>query len=188
MFIRDWQNPAYDPAKAKALLAEAGYDGSPIPFRIQNDYYPLQVATSQVLVDMFAQVGMNVQIQMVDNDAQMQNKSTPRGMREWSNAAQFGDPLGSFLNQQGKGGAVRTNDEWQNDEFDAQSVILLTSTDPAARKAAFRRMLEIAEYEDPSYAMLHQLANFYAKKGGFTWQPGKSRAMDFRADNLVFTS
>ena len=80
------------------------------------------------------------------------------------------------------------NNEWQNDEFDAQSEILLSGTDPAARKAAFRRMLEIAEYEDPSYTMLHQLANFYAKKGGFTWQPGKSRALDFRADNLVFTA
>jgi len=188
MFIKDWQNPAYDPEKAKALLAEAGYDGSPIPFRVQNDYYPLQVVTSQVLVDMFSQVGLNVQIQMVENGAQMHDPSSPRGMREWSNASQFGDPLGSFLNQQGKGGTVRVNNEWQNDEFDAQSEILLAGTDPAARKAAFRRMLEIAEYEDPSYTMLHQLANFFAKKGGFTWEPGKSRALDFRADNLVFTA
>ena len=188
MFIEDWQNPAYDPDKAKALLAEAGYDGSPIPFRVQNDYYPMQVATAQVLVDMFSQVGLNVEIQMVENGAQVHDKSAPRGMREWSNAAQFGDPLGSFLFQQGKGGTVRVNDEWQNDEFDAQGEILLNGTDPAARKAAFRRMLEIAEFEDPSYAMLHQLASFYAKKDGFTWRPGKGRTLDFRADNLVFAS
>ncbi|WP_184148318.1 ABC transporter substrate-binding protein [Amaricoccus macauensis] len=188
MFIEDWQNPAYDPEKARALLAEAGYAGEPIPFRVQNDYYPMQVATAQVLVDMLSQVGLNVEIQMVESGAKMQDKATPRGMREWSNAAQFGDPIGSLLVQQGKGGLVRVNDEWSNDQFDAKSEILVSGTDPAARKAAFRRMLGIVEVEDPSYVMLHQLASFYATRGGFEWQPGTGRALDFRADNLIFKS
>lgn len=186
MYIEGWENPAYDPEKARALLAEAGYTGEPIPFRVLNDYYPLQVATAQVLVDMFSQVGLNVVIEMRENFAQINDQTAPRGLHEWSNAAQFGDPLGSFLVQQGKGGVVRANNIWSNDEFDAQSEVLLTSTDPAARKAAFRRMLEITEYEDPSYVTLSQLATFFAKRGEFSWTPGKSRGLDFRADNLTF--
>ena len=62
MFIADFRAPEYDPAKARQLLKEAGYKGDPIPYRLLNNYYINQVSTSQILVEMWRQVGLNVQI------------------------------------------------------------------------------------------------------------------------------
>lgn len=186
MFIEDWQNPEYDLDKARALLDEAGYDGEIIPFRVMNNYYPLQVATAQVLVDMWSQVGLNVQIQMCENWAQVRDTTTPRGLFFWSNNAQFGDPVGSFPIQQGPGGIVQRNGEWSNEEFNALNDVLVKGDNQADRKAAFRRMLEIAEVEDPSYLTLSQAALFYGKRQDFTWHATRDRELDFRASNLTF--
>lgn len=188
MFIEDWQNPEYDPDKARALLEEAGYDGEPIPFRVMNNYYPLQVATAQVLVDMWSQVGLNVQIQMCENWSQVHDTSSPRGLHFWSNNAQFGDPVGSFPIQQGPGGITERNNEWSNEEFNALNDILLNGDNQADRKAAFKRMLEIAEFEDPSYITLCQAALFYGKGTDFSWDSTRERALNFRASNLTFPS
>jgi peptide/nickel transport system substrate-binding protein len=63
------------------------------------------------------------------------------------------------------------------------SLELETSTDRARRKAAFRRMLEIAEREDPAYTVLHQNATFTAKPKALAWRASPAFAMDFRAEN-----
>src|SRR5689334_24165462 len=54
--------------------------------------------------------------------------------------------------------------EWTNTELNQLSEFLETSTDRPARKKAFRRMLEIAEREDPAYTVLHQNATFTADR------------------------
>ena len=51
---------------------------------------------------------------------------------------------------------------------------LETSTDRAQRKAMFRRMLEICEREDPAYTVLHQTANFTAKRKDIQWKAAQS--------------
>ena len=60
MFVENWTVPDYDPAKAKALLKDANYKGEPIPYRLLNNYYTNQVATAQMLVEMWRQAGLNV--------------------------------------------------------------------------------------------------------------------------------
>jgi peptide/nickel transport system substrate-binding protein len=72
---------------------------------------------------------------------------------------------------------------WRNDEFGTNCGVLDGSVDPAARRRAFRRMLEIAEREDPAYTVLHQTVNFTAKRRELPWKPGQSFGMDFRASN-----
>ena len=62
---------------------------------------------------------------------------------------------------------------------------LETSTDRAARKVAFRRMLEICEREDPAYTVLHQNATFTAKPKALRWKASPAFAMDFRPGNYV---
>lgn len=190
MYIAEWKNPEYDLKKARALLAQAGYKGEVIPFRIMNNYYPMQVSTAQVLVDMWSEIGLNVKTEFVENWSQIwkQNSAAPRGLYQWSNGAQFGDPLGSFLIQQGPDGIVRRNKEWFNDEFDKLSEVLVSGEHQPTRRAAFKRMLQIAEFDDPSYITLSAFAIFYAKSGTFNWNPTRSRAMNFRANNLTFPS
>ncbi len=54
---------AYDPEKAKALLAQVGYAGEEIQMVFDSpDYYPLEQAWSEAIVAMFAEVGLNVKM------------------------------------------------------------------------------------------------------------------------------
>lgn len=186
MFIKDWTVPAYDPAEAKRLIKEAGYKGEPIPFRVTNNYYTNQVQTAQILTEMWKAVGLNIEIQMKENWQQIFDKSSPRGVRDWSNSAPFNDPVSSIVNQHGPQGQQQQVGEWTNEEFNRLSDRLELSTDPAQRRSDFARMLQIAEREDPAYTVLHRNVVFYGKRKDVDWKWSPTFAMDFRSENLRF--
>ena len=184
MFQKDWTVPKYDPKLAAQLVKEAGYKGEPIPFRVLNNYYTNQVQTSQILVEMWRSVGLNVQLQMKENWQQIFDKSNPRGVRDWSNSAPFNDPVSSIVNQHGPNGQQQQMGEWSNNEFNTLSHLLETSTDMGNRSRAFQRMLTIAEREDPAYTVLHRNVVFYGKRKDIEWKWSPTFAMDFTAANL----
>lgn len=184
MFIKGWDVPKYDPALAKKLLKEAGYKGEPIPFRTMNNYYTNQTQTDQIMLEMWKAVGLNIQMQMAENWAQIFEKGPTRGVRGWSNSAPFSDPVSSMVNQHGPKGQQQRMGEWSNEEFNKLSDILMTSVNPQERRDTFARMLMIAEREDPAYTVLHRTAVFYAKRKDIGWKPSQTFLMDFRADNL----
>jgi peptide/nickel transport system substrate-binding protein len=183
MFHADWEVPRFDPAEARRLVRESGYRGDPIPYRLLNNYYTNQNATAQVMVEMWRQVGLNVQIEMKENWAQILERSPTRAVRDWSNSAPFNDPVSSIVNQHGPNGQQQQVGEWANEEMNRLSVELETSTDRERRRAIFRRMLEICEREDPAYTVLHQNATFTAKRRDIRWKASPAFAMDFRATN-----
>ncbi|MBP0463501.1 ABC transporter substrate-binding protein [Roseomonas sp. PWR1] len=184
MFHADWSVPRFDLAEARRLLREANYRGEPIPYCLLNNYYTNQTGTAQILVEMWRAAGINVQIQMVENWAQVFARETPRAVRDWSNSAPFNDPVSSIVNQHGPNGQQQQVGEWTNDEFNRLSGELETSTDRARRRIAFRRMLEIAEREDPAFTVLHQNATFTAKRRDVAWKASPAFAMDFRPGNF----
>jgi peptide/nickel transport system substrate-binding protein len=186
MFVADWDNPRFDPDEARRLLREAGYRGDPIPYRLLNNYYTNQVANAQIMVEMWRAVGLNVEIQMVENWNQIQDRATPRGIRDWSNTSLFNDPVSGLVRGMGPRGELQLQGEWTNEAFNAEAVTLETSLDRTRRRAAFQRMLEIIEREDPGYMVLHQAATFTAKRRDIRWSASHGWAMDFRADNLGF--
>jgi len=186
MFLSDWDVPAYDPEEAKRLLREAGYKGEPIPYRLLNNYYTAQVATAQIAVEMWKAVGLNVEIKMVENWQQVQDRSTPRGLRDWSNTSLFNDPVAGLIRSMSPRGEIQRQGEWSNEEFNRLSPELESSTDPERRRVVFRRMLEIIEREDPGYIVLHQAATFTAKRKDIKWKASNGWALDFRAGNLNF--
>ena len=183
MLIADWTVPNFDPALARQLIKEAGYKGDPITFRVAAGYYINQVPTSQVLVEMWKQVGLNVQIKMVENWTQIFERGPERGVRDWSNSATFSDPVSSIVAQHGPNGQQQQMGEWANDEMNKLTVELESSTDRGRRKVVFARMLQICEREDPAYTVLHQNAVFTAKRKEIKWKAAPSFAMDFRAHN-----
>ena len=185
MLVKDWAVPKYDVALAKKLLVEAGYKGEVIHFRGLNNYYTNQTQTDQIMLEMWRSAGLNVQMSMKENWAQIFEKGPTRGVRGWSNSAPFSDPVSSLVNQHGPNGQQQQTGEWTNVEFNKLSDTLETSVDPAERQRTFKRMLEIAEREDPAYTVLHQSAVFYAKRKDFVWKPSKTFVMDFRAANLT---
>jgi len=185
MFVENWTVPAYDVAKAKALLKAANYKGDAIPFRLLSNYYTNQVATAQVLVEMWRQAGLNVQIEMKENWQQIFDANAPRAVRDWSNSAGFNDPISSIVAQHGPQGQQQQVGEWTNEEMNKLSVALEVETDMQKRKAMFKRMLEICEREDPAYSVLHQNATFTAKRKDIRWKASPSFAMEFRTINFA---
>jgi peptide/nickel transport system substrate-binding protein len=176
----------YDPDLAKRLLREAGYKGEPIPYRTHASYYTQQVQTAQVLVEMWREVGITIDLQVRENWQQIFDTSSPRGIRDWSNSILFQDPVGSLTRLYGPGGSVQTvSKEWSNAAFNETAKALETSLDLAERKRAFSRLLDIYETEDPPGCALHDLVMFYAKKRSVNWTPYPVESMDFGPGNLT---
>jgi peptide/nickel transport system substrate-binding protein len=184
MFQPDWSVPEYNPKMAQDLLKQANYKGDPIPYRLLNNYYTNQTATAQVLVEMWKAVGINVQIETKENWTQIMERTPTRAVRDWSNSAPFNDPVSSLVAQHGPNGQQQQIGEFTNAEANKLAEFLETSTDRAARRTAFRRMLEICEREDPAYTVLHQNATFTAKPKSIKWKAAPAFAMDFRAGNF----
>ena len=183
MFIKEWAAPKYDPQKSRELLTSAGYKGDPIPYRLLNDYYTNQTANAQILVAMWQQVGLNVVIEMKENWSQIWSAEGKRGVHDWSNTAQFNDPVSSLVAQHGPNGQQQQTKEWVNDEMNRLCGVLVTSTDMPQRHKAFARILEICERDDPAYTVLHQNATFTGKLKSVEWKPAPDFPMDFRATN-----
>lgn len=185
MFLSDWTVPEYDMELARKLVQESGYNGEEITFRVLNNYYTNQVSTAQINAESFRQIGLNVKIEMKENWQQIFDKeSGPRMVRDWSNSAPYPDPVSSIVNQHCQNGQQQQVGEWTNEEFNALCIKLETSTDLDERRAAFRRMLEIAEREDPAYTVMHQSAVFFGKRKDIAWNWSGLQSMDFRADNF----
>ena len=183
MYVQGWTAPEFDPAKSKQLLRDAGYKGDPIPYRLLNNYYTNQVPNAQILVEMWKNVGLNVEIGMKENWTQVFERGPTRGIHDWSSSAAFDDPVSCIVSQFGPNGEQQQYGEWTNAEMNALSVEMETSTDRPRRHAIFARMLQICEREDPSYTVLHQNATFTAKPRSITWKAAPSFAMEFRAFN-----
>lgn len=183
LYIADWSVPAYDPTLARNLVREAGYRGEPIPYRLLPNYYTNQVDTAQILVEMWRQVGLNVEIHMKENTQQLMERSADRALRDWSNSAPFNDPVSSLVAQHGPNGQQQQLGEYANAELNRLCLELERSTDQARRRSIFHRLLTIAEREDPAYTVLHQNATFTAKRKAIRWRASPAFAMDFRSGN-----
>lgn len=183
MFIDNWTVPEFNPDLARDLLKQANYKGDAIPFRLLNNYYINQVPNGQIMVEMWQQVGLNVEIEMKENWSQIHDPSGVKGVRDWSASNNINDPITPMVVQFGPNGEVQQKKDWSNAELNDLSVVMETSTDKAKRKKAIARMLEIAEREDPAYQMLHQNAVFTGMRSELNWKAAPAFAMDFRASN-----
>ncbi len=185
MFIDPWAVPEYNPELARDLIKQAGYKGDAIPYRLLNNYYTNQTPTAQVLVEMWKQVGLNVDIQMKENWGQIHDPEGTKGVRDWSASNNINDPITPLVVQFGPNGEAQQKRDWTNAEVNQLSVVMETSTDHAMRKKAHARMLEICEREDPAYTVLHQNAVFTGMKSELKWKAAPAFAMDFRQGNWV---
>jgi len=180
----NWQVPRFDLTEVRRLLREAGYRGEPIPYRMLNNYYTNQTATGQIQQEMWRAAGLNVQMQMVENWSQVLAAGQGRGLFEHSVSSFFNDPVSFVPTTYGPRGSLQRAGLWQNTEFNTLVPILEASTDRALRARAWARMLEIMEREDPVVNVVHQTANFTAKRRDLRWRPAQSFVMDFRASNF----
>ncbi|BCH34444.1 ABC transporter substrate-binding protein [Mesorhizobium sp. L-8-10] len=183
MFVDGWAAPEFNPELARELLKQANYKGDPIPYRLLNNYYTNQTANAQIMVEMWRQVGLNVEIEMKENWGQIHDPQGVKGVRDWSASNTINDPITPMVVQFGPNGEVQQKKDWTNAELNELSVVMETSTDRALRRKAIARMLEICEREDPVYQVLHQNAVFTGMKSSLNWKAAPAFAMDFRQGN-----
>lgn len=186
MYIEDWPLPEYNPAKAQEELALSSYQGEGIEYRVLLDYYAAEVATAQVLVEMWKAVGINVNIVMKENWSQVFDPEG-RGIRNWSNFTTVGDPVGALWRLHGVGGYQQVGSkEYFDADFNSLGAVLESSLNTDIRRSVTELMLQIFDWQNPPSIVLHQMALFYGKRAEVDWTPYNWTFMDFRARNLSF--
>lgn len=182
MYLDDLPGFDYDPERAKALLAEAGYDGETITLRYIPFYYTLGNEVVQILQEMWRDIGVNIELEPMEN---WKAQRSPEAMiYTWSNTWRFPDPLGQLAVSYGPNSAIQTKYKyWSNDRFNELMNTLETSVDLEERRAAFREAAEIYMTEVPS-TFLYFPADIYAIRDGIEYTPTPQFFEDFRPDNL----
>ena len=148
-YIADFPEFAYDPEAARQLLQEAGYDGEEIVYKLPLNYYLLSMEAAQAMQQMWADVGLNVTLEPVENWAQVTDPNGTVHVRPWSNTHRLPDPIGSFVPQWGEASEIQNNSDvaarsWKAPaRFNELHDTIITATDPEARKAAYREALKI---------------------------------------------
>ena len=186
MFVEGRKLP-FDPAKAKALLKEAGYAGQKITYRTQASYYTNALEAAQILVEMWKAVGINAELQVVETSAQMRGNGASQ-ISNWSNSTRLPDPLGSIWVAWGPDGEMQTKEYWSKESsktFNTAGRALEAETDPVKRKQDFVQMLDAWDDEAPG-TILYQPFEAYAIKRAIAWRPTTFYFMDLRPDNLQF--
>jgi peptide/nickel transport system substrate-binding protein len=176
----------HDPDRARRLLREAGYRGEKIVYRTMPNYYTNALKAAQAMVPMWQAVGVNAELQVVENFTQMNGPGAQIG--NWSNSTRLPDPLGALWLSWGPGGPLQARKAWNTaDEFNRLGRALEAEVDPAARRALFARLLDVWEDEAPG-TVLYQPGEFYVVRRNVRWRPYTFYFMDLRPANLAFVS
>lgn len=172
----------YDPDAAKALLEEAGYDGTEIVYATHPSYYLNALPAAQALVEMWKAVGLNVSLNVTEDLNNLRGDDLM--IRNWSNSTRYPDPLGALWLAWGTPGAPQqTWMTWSNDAFNAAGRELLVTTVLADRQALATQMLDIWADDAPG-TILYQPLESYGVRKSLKWQPYTFYYMDLRPDNL----
>lgn len=181
LFIPDRTTFRYDPDKARALLAEAGYKGQRIGYRIIANYYARGGEAAQILLEMWKKVGLNVELEFVENFQQVRAK----GMQiyPWSNTFRLPDPAGGILISWGPKG--QTVNSWKHfilpPGYEETAAALSGADTTEARQAAFAKLLDLFEDAMPMTMLYNPIAVFASRKN-IEWSPYPIHYMDFRPD------
>jgi peptide/nickel transport system substrate-binding protein len=188
LYMPELEKPLYDLDEAKRLVAESGYQGEPIVWKILPGYYTLEVTVSQAIEQMLKAAGLNIKLEIKENWPQVSGPAPDRAISNTSFGCYYQDPSGMLWRRLKPGAPLRTEKFFNMPaRFDELGAVLESSLDEATRKEAYREMLEIIS-DDPVAAPLYVLPMFYVKRSGVIWRPGIREELDFSKDNLSFAN
>lgn len=178
-YIEDYPTYQYDVEKAKELVAQSSYNGEVINFQLIPGYYAMGVEAAEAMVDMWKQVGINVQVEYVESI----KTGTIVNMANWSNGLRFSDPLGGLWALWGEGTGVQ-KDLWEAPaRFNELGNMMKSETDVEARKECYREMLQIWDDEVAGTILYCPDAVWYVRED-LTWDRVPGRPINFRAELL----
>lgn len=167
--------PAYDVAKAKQLLTEAGYpEGFKITLATPNDRYPNDSAVSQAVAQMWARVGVQTSVDARPWSNYVQHKNDYAiGLWGWgSPTLEAGYLLANVVSTADpKNGRGNFNyGGYSNPELDALTTKALSTLDDGERQKLLIKGVETVAAEVPIIPLL-QLTNFWAVRKGIKLEP-----------------
>lgn len=174
---------AYDPQKAKDLIAAAKADGAPVDLELtifgRNGIYPNASEAMEIVQAWLQDVGLNVTVNMMDVKPwteiilQQPIPEDRRGLIQSSAGVEMGDaslPVGGYFVSTGSQSPLR---DPKIDEMHAAAQVL----DGEERHKAYQELLKyVRDTHQPFVPMVH-LQAIYALSERTTWEP--------RSDNLI---
>lgn len=169
------QNFGYDPsikpyeynvAKAKQLLADAGY---PDGFTIQLDAATPDANHVQVIAAQLGQIGVKVNVNLTDNSTLISNITTKK-VAPMYYIGNTGWTMDAMSNFQSYIKSDRRYNNWINAEADKLVDEEETTIDPQKRQAAFSKLQTLLKEEAP-YIFLYQINGLYGMRTNVKWTP-----------------
>jgi len=165
--------PVYDPAKAKQLLAAAGYpNGFTLTFHASNDRYPNDSKIAQAIGQMFSRVGIKTDVVTMPGSVYFSRAS----QREFSlimggAAIETGEAsgvLGPLLETFGPNGGQGNRGRYSNSQFDKTLNQARSTLDDARREKLLQQATDIA-MKDQGVIPLLFLSNNWAMKKNYSY-------------------
>jgi peptide/nickel transport system substrate-binding protein len=159
----------HDEAKAKALLAEAGFaDG----FTMKLNAASSNADFVQAIAGQLAKVGVTAEVQLHDsgNFSALTRENHGAGLSPAYFQGNTGWTMDAFSNFQSFIKPDRVFSQYNNTEASALVDIGETSVDPEERKAAYAKLQAILK-EDAPFLFLYQIDNLYAVSTKVKWEP-----------------
>ena len=170
----------HDPAKAKALLAQAGYpEGKGLELTINSPVgrYNRDKEVAEAVAGQLADVGIKATVKTADwtNYINLSNKRelTPMYLLAWGANGTFDadDTLTGMLSIEGRGSS------YDNPEVDKLLAAARYEIDPAQRRALYGRALRIIR-DDAPWIFMFQYEDLYATNKRLVWEA--------RNDEMIF--
>jgi peptide/nickel transport system substrate-binding protein len=171
---------AYDPNRARALLQEAGYDGTPIQVAYSPDWIMASPRVIEIVEAGLSEVGIGLKKVTMDQatiDAAANEGSYEMLISGFGGLGADADQLRrNFASSSQTRGFSRALG-YSNAEFDALAKAQVTMTDPAEREAALHQMQAILAQDLPALALYYTARvvvynaqvfdNWYFTPGGY---------------------
>ena len=162
--------PAYDPDRARELLAEAGYpDGFSFGLKCTNDRYINDEALCRAAASMFAAVGLGAELSIGpvrDYWTQLREDDFDMYLLGWSPGTfDMEHPIRFLLHTQDDEAKLGSWNfgNYSNDRVDELLPTVLEEIDPAARQAAIDEIVSITQ-EEVAYIPLYTQPLIWAAK------------------------
>ncbi|CAH2599047.1 ABC transporter substrate-binding protein [Rhodovastum atsumiense] len=165
------KRPAVDLARAKALLAEAGYpEGFQVTLDCPNDRYIADEAICTAIAGMLARINVKVDVfartkVRYFGDIGYPKYNTSFYMLGWTpNTYDAANPIRALLATRGRPGlGVNNSGGYSNKRIDELEPLIATELDPAKRQAMISEVARIVQTE-VGYIPLHQQRITWAAK------------------------
>lgn len=168
--------PEYDPAKAEALLEEAGYDGQPVKIQT-NTRYPGMYEDAVVVQAMLAAAGINAELEVLDWATQLDNYLTGKfQISSFGYSARLDPALlyGILVGDK----ASDPSSQWDSPEALELLKRSMTVTDFEERKETFKALHALMVQDLPIYGLFYEpvvAAVGPGLKGYAVWAADKPR-------------